>query len=86
MYVLKTAELARGHVRVPSVEAEGVKVGVRQQKKADVGAKRSQLVGQDGCHAVILRLPSARVGVADSCGKPAPLESGCQPSQYPTFE
>lgn len=78
MYVFKIVEFVRGYVWVLFVEVEGVKVGVRQQKKVDVGVKRSQFVGQDGCYVVILRLFSFWVGVVDSCGKLVLLELGCQ--------
>lgn len=48
VHVFETAKGARARVGVPSVEAEGVKVAVREEEETDVASEGGKLVGEDG--------------------------------------
>jgi len=71
--VFQAAKRARVGVGIPSVEAEGVKVTVRQKEQANVAAERGQFVGKDGSNPTVLRL-TGRVGIPNSAGVPRPLK------------
>jgi len=53
--VLETAKGTWAGAWIPPVEAEGIKVAVRQQQQADIATQRSQLVGQDRGDPRVLR-------------------------------